>query len=186
MRRWTMGALLGLVACTGMRAGQAGSEAAPAATRERSEVQAVAASVAASGAFAGEWAACPGTTAPEECSRYVLLQRGSRICGTWFHFASGKEYTGRIVAHADSSTEARRTHVCGRQSAETDTECEDGWQRIDKPLRLCDGRLSNLTRADGSCFPYYQAVLMADDQRDALLAEPWMEDCLSGIPGDAP
>jgi hypothetical protein len=173
MRRWMMVALLGLVACTGMRAGRAGSEAAPTSAGE-------------SGTFAGEWEACPGTTAPEECSRYVLLQRGSRICGTWFHFATGKEYRGRIVAHADSPTDARRTHVCGRKSVETDTECEDGWQRIDKPLRICKGKLSDLTRADGSCFPYYQAVRLADGQRDALLAEPWMEDCLSGIPGDAP
>ena len=169
MRRWTMVALLGLVACTGMRAGQAGSEVSPS-------------SAAASGTFAGEWEACQGTTAPEECGRYRLLQRGSRICGTWFHFASGKEYSGRIVAHADSSTEARRTHVCGRQSVESDTECEDGWQRIDKPLRICGGKLSESTRADGSCFAYYQAVPMANEQRNALLAEPWMEDCLSGHP----
>ncbi len=182
MRRWTMVALSGLVACTGMRAGLAGSDAAPAAPRERSEVPAV----AASGAFAGEWVACPGTTVAEECSRYVLLQRGSRICGTWFYFASGKEYTGRIVARADSPKEARRTHVCGRPGSATDTECEEGWQRIDKPLRICNGKLSDLTRADGSCFAQYQAVRMADDQRDALLAEPWMEHCLSGVPGDAP
>lgn len=169
MRRWTMVALLGLVACTGMRAGQAGDEAA-------------AASDGASGTFAGEWEACQGTTAPEECGRYLLLQRGSRICGTWFYFATGKAYTGRIVAHADSSTEARRTHVCGRQSVESNTECDDGWQPIDKPLRICDGKLSDSTRADGSCFAYYQSVPLADDARDALLAEPWMQECLSGEP----
>ena len=173
MRRWTMVALLGLVACTGMRVGQTPDEAAPAAT-------------ATSGTFAGEWEACPGKTPSDQCSRYVLLQRGSRICGTWFHFASGKEYSGRIVARADSSTEARRTHVCGRQSVESDIECEDGWQRIDKPLRICKGKLSDLTRADGSCFAYYHAARMADDRRDALLAEPWMQACLSGVPGDDP
>ena len=126
MRRWTMVALLGLLACTGMRVGQTPDEAAPAAT-------------ATSGTFAGEWEACPGKTPSDQCSRYVLLQRGSRICGTWIHLASGKEYSGRIVARADSSTEARRTHVCGRQSVESDIECEDGWQRIDKPLRICKG-----------------------------------------------
>jgi len=173
MRKRTAVAVLGLAACTGMRAGQAGSEAAPVAT-------------AASGTFAGEWEACEGTTSPEECGRYLLLQRGSRICGTWFYIASGKEYTGRIVARADSPTEARRTHVCGRPGSATDTECEDGWQRIDKPLRICNGQLSDLTRADGSCFAYYHAVRMADDRRDALLAEPWMQACLSGVPGDAP
>ena len=169
MRRWMMVALLGLVACTGMRAGQGGSEAASA-------------SDATGGMFAGEWEACPGTTPSDQCSRYVLLQRGSRICGTWFHFATGKEYSGRIAARADSSTEARRTHVCGRPGSETDTECEEGWQRIDKPLRICKGKLSDSTRADGSCFGYYRAVRLADDQRDALLAEPWMQDCLSHDP----
>lgn len=174
MRNCVMLALaLGLVACTGMRAGQAGGEAASA-------------SAAASGTFAGEWEACQGTTAPEECSRYVLLQRGSRICGTWFHFATGKEYRGRVVAHADSSTEARRTHVCGRQSAETNTECEDGWQRIDKPLRLCDSKLGDMTRADGSCFADYQSVPMADEVRDALQAQPWVLECLSRAPDDGP
>ena len=76
--------------------------------------------------------------------------------------------------------------MCGRQSLESDIECEDGWQRIDKPLRICKGELSDLMRADGSCFPYYRAVRMAEDLRKALLAEPWMEDCLSGVPGDAP
>jgi hypothetical protein len=112
----------------------------------------------------------------------VLLQRGSRICGTWFHFASGKEYSGRIVAHADSSTEARRTRVCGRRSVESDTECEDGWQRIDKPLRICKGKLSDLTRADGSCFADYRSMPLANEVRDALQAEPWMQACLSGDP----
>lgn len=171
MRRWTMVALLGLVACTGMRPGQAGSEAA--------------ASTGASGTFAGEWEACHGPTTPDECGRYQLLQRGDRICGTWFYFATGKEYRGRIIARANSPTAAVRTHVCGRPGSETDTECEDGWQRIDKPLRICKGKLSTSTRTDGSCFGYYKAVPMANDQRDALLAEPWMKDCLSGIPGDA-
>lgn len=171
MRMWTMMVVLGLAACTGLGGKHTGSDADTSAT---------------TGPFTGEWASCQGTTAPEEYGRYLLLQRGSRICGTWFHFASGKEYTGRIVARADSPTEARRTHVCGRPGSATDTECEEGWQRIDTPLRICDGKLSDLTRADGSCFAYYQAVRMTDDRRDALLAEPWMEDCLSGIPGDAP
>ena len=167
MRTWTMVALLGLAACTGLGSKHASGDAASSASK---------------GAFEGEWAACHGTTAPEECSRYVLLQRGNRICGTWFHVATAKEYTGRIVAHATSLTEARRTHVCGRPSSQTDTECEDGWQRIDKPLRLCDGGLSDTTRANGTCFAYYKPVPLAEDARDALLAEPWMQECLSGEP----
>ena len=167
MRTWTMVALLGLAACTGLGSKRANGDAVtPAKTAT----------------FAGEWAACHGETPPDQCSRYVLLQRGDRICGTWFHFATGKGYAGRIIARADSSLEARRTHVCGRPGSETNTECEDGWQRIDKPLRICKGKLSDSTRADGSCFADYRAVRLAEDQRDALLAEPWMQDCLAGDP----
>ncbi len=58
MRTWTMAALLGLAACTGLGSKHANSDASTSAT---------------SGPFAGEWAWCAGTTAPEECSRYVLL-----------------------------------------------------------------------------------------------------------------
>ena len=133
------------------------------------------------GAFAGEWEACQGTTAPEECSRYVLWQRGDRLCGTWAYFASGKSYDGRLIARVTSPTEARRTHICGRPGSDTDTECEDGWQRVDKPLRICDGKLGH-TRADGSCFADYQRVPIADEVRDALQAQPWMLACLSSDP----
>ena len=167
MRTWTMVAVLGLAACTGFGSKHASRDAGASPT---------------TGPFAGEWAWCPGTTAPEECSRYVLLQRGDRICGTWFHFATGKEYTGRVIAHADSSTAARRTHVCGRPGSETDTECEDGWQRIDKQLRLCDGKLGDLTRPDGRCSAGYRPEPMTDAARDALLAQPWLQACLSRDP----
>ena len=182
MRMWAMVALLSLIGCTGLGTEQASIEAVSSA----SPMPQAPSVTPTSGPFAGEWEACQGTTAPEECGRYLLLQRGNRICGTWFYFATGKAYTGRIVARADSPTEARRTHVCGRPGSETNTECDEGWQRIDKPLQICDGKLSDLTRADGSCFGDYRAVRMAKDQRDALLAEPWMEDCLSGNPDDTP
>jgi len=175
MRIWIVVGVLSVGGCTGL-----GAE--PSAIRPASVTPQDVPAAPIAGALAGEWEACEGTTSPEECSRYRLLQHGDRICGTWFYFASGKTYEGRVVAHAISSTEARRTQICGRPGSETDTECKDGWQRIDKPLRLCEGMLSDLTRADGSCFPYYRAVPMADDQRDALLAEPWMQACLSRDP----
>ena len=167
MHKWTMVALLSLAACTGLGSKRASDDAGTSAT---------------TGAFAGEWAACQGTTAPEECSRYVLLQRGDRICGTWSYFASGDAYDGRLIARATSPAEARRTHVCGRAGSETDTECEDGWQQVDKPLRLCDGKLGDLTRADGGCSANYQRVPLADEVRDALQAQPWLQDCLSRDP----
>jgi len=172
-----MVALLGLGACAGLDAGQAGIEAGSSASPMGDVPVAP-----TDGAFAGQWEACEGTTSPEECSRYLLSQHDDRICGTWSYFASGKTYEGRIIARATSSTEARRTHICGRPGSETDTECDDGWQRIDKPLRLCDGKLADLMRADGACFADYQAVPMADDARDALQAQPWVQECLSHDP----
>jgi hypothetical protein len=181
-------AVLGLVACTGVDAGQTGSETDASASPAPREVPAAPAADAApaSGAFAGQWEACEGTTAPEECGRYVLLQQDDRICGTWSYFATGEAYEGRVIARATSPTEARRTHVCGRPGSETDTECEAGWQRIDKPLRLCDGKLGDMTRADGSCFADYQSVPLPDDVRDALQAQPWMQECLARDPDVAP
>src|SRR5690606_7839300 len=73
------------------------------------------------GPFSGAWGSCEGASAPEECSRYLLVQRGERICGTWSYLASGQAYDGRLVARATSPTQARRTHVCGRPGSETDT-----------------------------------------------------------------
>lgn len=190
MRSSMMVVLLGLVACTGVSNGQAGSEAEASASPVAAQVAAVPDAVPkapqASGAFAGQWEACEGTTSPDECSRYVLLQQGDRICGTWSYFATGDAYTGRVIARATSSTEARRTHVCGRPGSETDTECETGWQRIDKPLRLCDGKLGDMTRADGSCFADYQSVVLPDEVRDALQAQPWVQECLARDPDVAP
>jgi hypothetical protein len=182
--------LLGLVACTGAGNGKAGSEAEASAAPVAQDVAAVPDAVPetppVSGAFAGQWEACEGTTSPEECSRYVLLQQGDRICGTWSYLATNDSYEGRVIARATSPTEARRTHVCGRPGSETDTECEDGWQTIDKPLRICDGKLSNRTRADGSCAASYAPVPMADEVRDTLQAEPWMQECLARDPDVGP
>ncbi|WP_456999150.1 hypothetical protein [Luteimonas sp. A534] len=152
-----MMALLGLAACAGL-----GTAEVPTETP-----------------FAGAWESCEGVASSEECSRYLLVQRADRICGTWSYLASGKVYEGRVVARATSSNEARRTQVCGRPGAETDTECGDGWQGIDKPLRLCDGNLGDLTAADGACLADYRAVPTQQGEWDALQAQPWVENCLS-------
>ncbi|WP_448481151.1 hypothetical protein [Pseudoxanthomonas mexicana] len=186
MRSSMMLVVLGLVACTGVGNGQAGNEAEASAEPVAQEVSAVSEAVLeapqASAAFAGQWEACEGTTSPDECSRYVLLQQGDRICGTWSYIATSDEFSGRVIARAASPTEARRTHICGRPGSETDTECEDGWQRIDKPLRLCDGKLSDRMRADGSCVAGYEAVPVADEVRGALQAQAWVQECLARDP----
>jgi hypothetical protein len=129
--------------------------------------------------FAGNWESCVGIDAPEQCSRYLLLQRGKRICGTWSYFASGDSYEGRVMAEAISPVEARRTGICGRPGSETRTECEAGWDTIDRPLRLCGGKLGDLDGKGGSCFADFERVQRPDPSLEELAAQAWVEDCLS-------
>lgn len=189
MRTPGMVAWLGLAACAGPGTGHDGGRASPAvadgslsAPSVRQEAVAKAVATSSAGAFAGIWQSCEGALSPEECSRYVLVQQGDRICGTWSYVASGKAYDGRLVARAMSSTEARRTRVCGRPGSETDTECSDEWQHIDKPLRLCDGRLADRAAGDGSCLAEFEEAPALRSEREALQAEPWLRECLSDAP----
>jgi len=167
MRTIAMALLLGIAACSASTAGlEAGAAAGPHGTETTP--------------FAGEWRACQGAPAPQECSRYQLLQRGSRICGVWSYVASGKAYEGRVIAQAMSPTLARRTHVCGRPGSETDTACAAGWQPVDKPLLLCDGRLGDLPDAGGVCHADYDRVPEAEEALDVLASTPWIRACLAG------
>lgn len=134
---------------------------------------------ATSAPFAGDWASCEGASTPEECARYALVQRGGRICGTWSYVASGQAYQGRVIAQAISATQARRTHVCGRPGSETGMDCEDGWESIDRPLLLCDGGLADLVGKDGTCLADYQPAAARGGDKAALLAQPWVQRCLS-------
>lgn len=134
----------------------------------------------ASTPFAGVWESCAGTDAPEQCSRYLLLQREKHICGTWSYFASGKSYEGRVIAEATSSLGARRNRICGRPGSETRTECETGWETIDRPLRLCNGKLGDLDSKDGLCFADFERVAGADRSLQELTSQPWVHACLSG------
>ena len=129
--------------------------------------------------FGGSWESCAGTESPDQCSRYLLLQRGKRICGTWSYFASGNSYEGRVVAEAISPVEARRTRICGRPGSETRTECEAGWDTIDRPLRLCGGKLGDLDGKGGSCFADFERVQRPDPSLEKLAAQAWVEACLS-------
>lgn len=133
-----------------------------------------------SGPFAGVWQSCGELDSPDQCSRYVLLQRGNRICGTWFYFASGDGYEGRVVAEATSPTQARRTRICGRSGSETRIECNSGWETIDKPLHLCDGKLGDLTGKDGECFADFENVQDADLMLAEVSAQTWTQACLAG------
>lgn len=130
--------------------------------------------------FAGSWASCGSNDSPDQCSRYQLLQRGKRICGTWSYVASGAGYEGRVVAELVSPGEARRIRICGRPGSETRTECETGWDTIDRPLRLCDGKLGDLDGKGGKCFADFERVERPDPALKALAAQAWVEACLSG------
>jgi len=174
-----MVAWLGLAACAGAGGGQDAEGMAGVDVSTSPPAQHESPDASPAGPFAGAWQSCDGASSPEECSRYLLVQRGDRICGTWHYLASGIAYDGRVVARATSPTQAQRTHVCGRPGGETDTECSDGWQRVDKPLLLCDGRLGDLAGVDGACFADYEAAPAPEDDLAALQLEPWVRDCLS-------
>lgn len=135
--------------------------------------------VTASTPFSGVWESCAGTDAPEQCSRYLLLQRGKHICGTWSYFASGDSYEGRVIAEAMSSLEARRNRICGRPGSETRIECDTGWETIDRPLRLCNDKLGDLDSKDGRCFADFDRVEDAGSSLRELASQSWVQACLS-------
>jgi len=179
MRLFTAMMALGLSAC----ASDSSRQQMPTA----SEVSAIApvsgagnafSSSPADGPFTGSWLSCEGAASEEECDRYDLVQRGSRICGTWSYVASGQVYEGRVVAQATWERHAQRTHVCGRPGSETDTECDEGWQTISSPLQLCDGKLSDTPMADGSCNADFSRMPGTPAELEELTASPWMEECL--------
>ncbi|WP_435656708.1 hypothetical protein [Brucella pituitosa] len=180
MRAFGLIVLLGCAVCAWPSVGQESN-----ATRSNSGEGASehsAPSGAVGGPFAGVWASCDSKDSPDECSRYLLIQSGDRICGTWSYFASGQAFEGRVVAHASSKTKARRTLICGRPGSETDTECAEGWQQIDKPLELCDGKLSDMARANGACFADYEAVPASQTELAELEVQPWLKSCLATRP----
>lgn len=171
MHRAVLVASLALVACSPPREHRAPlHKAAP---------EASAAVHATAGApFAGVWEACDGAVSPDQCSRYTLVQHGNRICGTWSYVATGDGYEGRVVAEALSASEARRVRICGRPGSEARTACTDGWDRIDKPLRLCDGKLADIDSSGGACrADYIRAAATAEAAE--LAREPWVRACLA-------
>jgi hypothetical protein len=109
-----------------------------------------------------------------------LLQRGTRICGTWSYFASGGSYEGRLIAEASSPLEARRKRICGRPGSETRTECDTGWEDIDRPLRLCGSKLGDLDGKDGRCFADFERTQGETHLLQELASQPWVHACLSG------
>lgn len=83
------------------------------------------------------------------------------------------------MAEAISPFEARRTRICGRPGSEAGTECETGWETIDRPLRVCDGKLGDLDGKNGKCFADFVRVESAGQSLASLAAQPWVQACLS-------
>ena len=130
--------------------------------------------------FTGAWESCEGASSSEECSRYVLVQRGERICGTWSYVATGRSYEGRLIAKTVSQTSAIATQVCGRVGSEASTECKDGWQEIRKALNVCDGKLADVRRDDGACAAEYIKTEILGSE--LIAAQPWIATCLGMSP----
>lgn len=193
MRGWVFIGFMGLAACSNTSAGRDHVTTAPrpaVATPAQSSPPSKAPTLAPvetarPGPFAGVWEACDAGGSPDECSRYVLVQRGDRICGTWSYFATGAGYEGRVIAHMVSPVEARRTQVCGRPGSEAQTECDAGWDQIDKRFRLCNGKLGDLETENGSCFAQFVRASKAEAQLAEVAAQPWLETCLAGTPPGA-
>ena len=178
MRLVCVVAILAVSACGGLSADQSGGghqvryTAVPPASAQTSPA------AASEGApFSGVWESCEGAASPDECSRYVLVQRGERVCATWSYVASGQSYEGKFIARTTSETSAVATQTCGRVGSETDSECADGWQRATKALNLCSGKLSDIRRADGSCMAEYVRIathVKAD--------QSWLRACVAEVP----
>ena len=149
--------------------------------------------------FEGSWRSCftlrDGTGSAYDghkiCTGYDLVQRGQNVCGTWSEFATGI-YEGRLQAVATDKTHAQWTSICGRTGSETNTECQtsedegapQAWEAINQPLQLCKGRL--LVGNDSCTVQHakqgYRKHHLSHAQRTELLAEPWMQQCLSRTP----
>lgn len=185
MRASLLGCLLVIAGCSAMNGDQAVSS-----KPKRETVQPVPHSKALradapNGPFTGVWQLCDVGVSPDECSEYRLVQHADRICGTWSYVATNAGYEGRLVAHGISATEARRVRVCGRPGSETRTECDAGWEKIDKPLRICDGTLVESNSSDGECRAPFARARGAEAQLRELARQPWMQACLAGSASEA-
>lgn len=192
MKVFTLVLAVGLVACSAGNQSRPPASAAASSTRAPTTVvpttptQPPAVVDAGDGPFNGVWEECDEGMSPDECSRYVLVQRGDRVCGTWSYVATGDVYEGQVQATVISATSARRTRVCGRPGSATRTECADGWESIDKPLQLCDGKLAESSGSGHGCRGRY--VRSAEEGTDVatLATKPWVRACLARAAGQTP
>lgn len=175
MRKLMTLMVLGLAGCTPAMGGRM---LEPAPTLEAVQPASASSTFEPDGPFTGVWQDCDEGESRDSCSSYELAQRGDRICGVWSYTASYDGYEGRLIAQAKSRVEARRTRVCGRPGSETRIECEAGWEPIDRPLRLCDGKLMDVEAENGACRARYEQA--SGELPAQLMAQSWIQECLAG------
>ena len=143
------------------------------------------------GAFQGNWEHCDrlndarwgkGTI----CGGYVLLQNDQNICGTWSYWASGTTYEGQLQMTAIRNKTAKKDRICGTPGSETQTECaneytsDGGWEAAKGYTSVCNNALQESDTPNvASCSHYYPKKQLHQSQVKTLLAEPWMQQCLS-------
>lgn len=178
MRASHLTSLLLLAGCSAMSGDRSGSSPHEREIARSSPPYQSLRSDTAHGPFTGVWQLCDEGAAPGQCGEYRLVQVLDRICGTWSYVATSAGYEGRLIGRSISGTEARRMRVCGRPGSETRTECDDGWEDIDKPLRICRGKLVESDTEDRECRAAFTRARDADAQLRVLAQEPWMQACL--------
>jgi hypothetical protein len=145
--------------------------------------------------FEGSWHSCFMYQGSKICTGYTLLQRKQNVCGNWSYFATGI-YQGQLQAIANGRTTAKLTKICGRSGSNTQTECktnplvadETNWEIPTgdvTALKLCNGKL---VEGSGSCKSLikqnsgYRYSALSSVKKQKLLAEPWMQSCLTEKP----
>ena len=114
------------------------------------EFEAEAARGSTGGPFAGDWSRC--SLEPQGlliCDFKKLFQNGSRVCGFWQSYASGRYYEGRLIGEATGDSVAVKA-ICGRPGSETQHECPE-WERSDAVLRRCEGKPAFLAKGSVAC-----------------------------------
>lgn len=150
------------------------------------------------GAFQGNWEHCDHLNDAhwgkgKVCSSYVLLQNKKNICGTWSYWATGTTYEGQLQMTAIRKNTAKKDLICGVPGSETQTECaneytpEGGWEAYKGYMMVCQNALLTEATQDKTetspiakyCDRYYTRKTIPARQIKELLAEPWMQQCLT-------
>lgn len=82
--------------------------------------------VHAGGRFDGTWQSCEWFQQERRdiCSVSVMHQRGDKVCGFWYYWATYRDYEGRFTATVAGDT-LKWTGVCGRPGSRANYDCPE-------------------------------------------------------------